>query len=463
MIGAAADGWGYGMHYVVAAVAAISGILFGFDEGIIAGAAASLEREFAFTPFLQGLMTAAVPLGAVLGAAVSGHLTTKHGRRRVLLPVAVLFIVGSVLAAAAGSIWMLIVARSLMGIAVGISSMTAPLYIAETAPKNLRGRLVSTFQLAITVGILVAYLVNLALAGDDDWRLMFALGIIPAALLLGGLLRLPESPRWLALQGRWDDAARAVARLGGESSAGGDAEAQIAAIRAAIAEEPKGESLTTLFQRPMRATVILAMSLFLLQQLSGINAVIYYAPEIFRQTGFASETTGLMATVGIGAVNVTMTIVAMWLVERLGRRRLLMVGFAGTAVSLAGIVVSVSIGVGGSLSLIALGLFIAAFAVSLGPLPYVLMSEIFPLSVRGAGMSLASVSNWGFNFLVVFSFPILLAGIGLGGVFTIFAVMCALGLIFAWRLVPETRGISLERIEHHLRSGAPLASLRPND
>ncbi|MBT5414184.1 MAG: sugar porter family MFS transporter [Rhodospirillaceae bacterium] len=451
------------MHYLVAAVAAISGILFGFDEGIIAGAASALKREFVLTPFLEGLMTAAVPLGAVVGAAVSGRLTGTYGRRRILIPVALLFILGSALAAVADSVWMLVGARTLMGIAVGISSMAAPLYIAETAPKNLRGRLVSTFQLAITVGILVAYLVNLMLAEDDDWRLMFALGIIPAVLLLAGLSRLPESPRWLAQQGRWDDAARAAMRLGGGRSAEGNAEAQVAAIRAALAAEPVGESLATLFRRPMRATVIVAMCLFLLQQLSGINAVIYYAPQIFRATGFASEATELMATVGIGAINVAMTVVAMWLVERLGRRRLLMVGFVGTAVSLAGLVLATVLGGGGPWSLIALGLFIAAFAVSLGPLPYVLMSEIFPLGMRGAGMSLASISNWGFNFMVVFSFPILLAAIGLAGVFSIFAAMCCIGLIFAWRQVPETRGISLEHIERHLRSGAPLSRLRPED
>jgi SP family galactose:H+ symporter-like MFS transporter len=170
------------MYYVVAAVAAISGVLFGFDEGIIAGAAESLKREFSITPFLQGLMTAAVPLGAVLGAAVSGRLTRTYGRRRILMPVAVLFIVGSVIAAAAVSIWMLIAARTLLGIAVGISSMAAPLYIAETAPKESRGTFVSAFQLAITVGILVAYLVNLVLASDGAWRLMFGLGIVPAVL-----------------------------------------------------------------------------------------------------------------------------------------------------------------------------------------------------------------------------------------------------------------------------------------
>ncbi len=446
------------MHYLVAAVAAISGILFGFDEGIIAGAAEALKREFTITPFTEGLMTASVPLGAVLGAAVSGRLTSAYGRRRILMPVALLFIVGSIIAAAAVSIWMLVGARLLLGIAVGVSSMAAPLYIAETAPKELRGTFVSAFQLAITVGILVSYLVNLALAGDDDWRLMFGLGIIPAVLLLAGLLRLPESPRWLAIQGRWDEAGQAVARLGG-----GGVEAQISAIRAAIAEESTGESLATLFRPPMRATVIVAMGLFFLQQLSGINAVIYYAPQIFAATGFASETTQLMATVGIGAINVAMTVVAMWLVESLGRRRLLMLGFVGTTIGLAGIVFVVVLGWHDHYSLIALGIFIAAFAVSLGPLPYVLMSEIFPLSMRGAGMSLASVSNWGFNFLVVFSFPILLQGIGLGGTFMIFAGMCVIGLVFAWRLVPETRGISLEHIEQHLRSGARLAKLRPED
>jgi MFS family permease len=204
------------------------------------------------------------------------------------------------------------------------------------------------------------------------------------------------------------------------------------------------------------------MGLFFLQQLSGINAVIYYAPQIFRETGFATQETQLLATIGIGVVNVGMTVVGMWLVERIGRRRLLLIGFVGTTVSLAAIALTIAPGGNDEIvTFIGVGVFIAAFAVSLGPLPYVLMSEIFPLDVRGHGMALASVTNWGFNFLVVFTFPELLALIGVAGTFGIFAAMCFVGILFGWLLVPETRNVSLERIESYLRSGAPLRHLKP--
>lgn len=450
------------MHYMVAAVAAISGFLFGFDEGIIAGAHEALKREFVITPFINGLMTAAVPLGAVFGAAFSGRLTQSYGRRRVLVAVAIVFFVGSLFAAAAMSIWMLAIARLMLGFAVGVASMAAPLYIAETAPRRLRGRFVSAFQLAITIGILVSYLVGLTFAADDDWRLMFAAGAIPAVILFFGLLRLAESPRWFALNGRWEEARLSLTKLhGAEADAAGIDEA-LAEMRAAIESETESGKVRDLFQPLMRPALIVAMGLFFLQQLSGINAVIYYAPQIFRETGFATHATQLLATIGIGVINVGMTVVGMWLVERIGRRRLLLVGFVGTTVSLAAIALTITPGGGDELiSFIGVGVFIAAFAVSLGPLPYVLMSEIFPLDLRGPGMALASITNWGFNFLVVFTFPELVALIGVAGTFGIFAAMCFVGIVFAWLLTPETRGVSLERIESHLRSGAPLSQLRP--
>lgn len=450
------------MRYLVAVVAAISGFLFGFDEGIIAGAHEALKREFEISALAVGFMTAAVPLGAVVGALASGRLTQTYGRRRVLLGAAIIFFVGSLVAAAAPTIWVLVLARLLLGLAVGVASMAAPLYIAETAPKRLRGAFVSAFQLAVTVGILVSYMVGLAFSGNDDWRLMFAAGALPAIVLFFGLLFLAESPRWFALNGRWDEARRSFVAIHGKYATQEEIDLAIREMQEAVAGEAKRGKLGDLFQPLMRPALIVAMGLFFLQQLSGINAVIYYAPQIFKETGFADHATQLLATIGIGVINVAMTVVGMWLVERIGRRRLLLIGFAGTTVSLAAIAATIAPGGGDEIvSFIAVGVFIAAFAVSLGPLPYVLMSEIFPLDVRGPGMALASITNWGFNFLVVFTFPELLAHIGVAGTFGIFAAMCFVGIVFSWLLVPETRGVSLERIESHLRSGAPLRQLKP--
>lgn len=447
------------MHYVVAAVAAISGFLFGFDEGIIAGAHGALAREFAITPLVNGIITAAVPLGAVFGAAASGRLTRKFGRRRVLHAAAIAFFVGSLLAAGAVSVWMLVMARLLLGVAVGVASMAAPLYIAETAPQKLRGRSVSAFQLAMAVGILVSYVVGLAFSQDENWRLMFAIDALPALILFLGLVPLPESPRWFALRGRWGDARASLAKVTGDHA---NADAAFAEMRAAIKSETEGGTIRDLFRPMMRPALIVAMGLFFLQQLSGINAVIYYAPQIFREVGFADRAGQLLATIGIGAVNVAMTIVGMWLIERIGRRRLLLTGFGSTTVSLAALAATIAPGGGDDwVSLIGLAVFIAAFAVGVGPLPYVLMSEIFPLDVRGAGMALASITNWGCNFLVVLTFPTLAAAIGVIGVFGIFAFMCFVGFVFGRLYVPETRGISLEQIERHVRSGAPLMQMRP--
>lgn len=449
------------MHYLVAAVAAISGFLFGFDEGIIAGAHSALKAEFHITPLSEGFMTAAVPLGAIFGAAISGRATRAYGRRRVLLSVAFFFFAGSILAGLAPSIWVLVIARLILGFAVGVASMAAPLYIAETAPRRLRGRFVSAFQLAVTVGILVSYMTGLAFSETQDWRLMFAAGGIPAVVLYLGLLRLPESPRWFALRGEWETARRNLAKLNGRSEDDPDVAEALDQMREAIDSENEAGSLGDLFRPLMRPALVVAMGLFFLQQLSGINAVIYYAPQIFRESGFEGHSIQLLATIGIGAINVGMTVVGMWLVERIGRRPLLLIGFVGTAVSLAAISITVAPGGGDDfVTFVAVGVFIAAFAVSLGPLPYVLMSEIFPLDVRGHGMALASVTNWGFNFLVVFTFPELLAAIGVPGTFGFFAAMCGIGILFALFLVPETRGVSLERIERHLRSGAPLRRLQ---
>lgn len=448
------------MIYFLAFVAAIAGFLFGYDEGVIAVARSSLDKDFPMGPLVGGFMTAAVPLGALVAASVAGRIIDRFGRRSVLMAAAALFMVGALVAASISAVWMLIVARFVLGLAIGMAAVAAPLYIAECAPLAIRGALVSTYQLAITVGILMSYLTGILIAGDGTWRVMFGLGVVPGALFLVGLAFLPESPRWLVLKGFPDKARAGLSRLRGP---GWDVDRElIEMVRTAKEEAGQRAGYRALLEPAIRPALIVGVGLFFLQQLSGINAVIYYAPEIFNHAGFDSANTQMLATVGIGTVNVLTTIVAMFLIDRIGRKPLLVIGFFGTALTMLVIAAGVVFpGTMPSWIIIAmLLLYIASFAIAVGPLPHLLMSEIFPLRVRGPGMSMASLSNWGFNFLVVFAFPLMLAGPGLAFTFTVFAVICLGGIAFTLTRVPETTGHSLEAIERHLMSGKTLGAMR---
>ena len=448
------------MIYFLASIAAIAGFLFGYDEGVIAVARPLLEKDFPMTPLVGGFMTAAVPLGALIGASLAGRITDRFGRRRVLMAAAALFAVGALIAAGMTATWILVAARLVLGLAIGVAAVTAPLYIAEAAPLSIRGALVSTYQLAITFGILASYLSGLVITSDGDWRAMFALGAVPGLLFLIGLVFLPELPRWLVLRGFVDKARASLERLRGDGAPVARELDEI--VRTAQAEAGQKHSYAALLAPTIRPALIVGMGLFFLQQLSGINAVIYYAPEIFNHAGFDSGKTQVLATIGVGTVNFVTTILAMYLIDRMGRRPLLVLGFAGTAATMLLIAFAVlnPALLPAWVVIVALLLYIASFAISIGPLPHVMMSEIFPLNVRGPGMSMASISNWGFNFLVVFAFPLMLAEVGLAFTFTIFAVICIGGILFTLARVPETTGLSLEAIEAHLKSGRPFVSLR---
>jgi MFS transporter, SP family, galactose:H+ symporter len=448
------------MIYFLASVAAIAGFLFGYDEGVIAVVRPSLDKDFPMGPLVGGFMTAAVPLGALAAACVAGRIIARFGRRRVLMATAALFALGALIAAAITAVWMLVMARLILGLAIGLAAVGAPLYIAETAPLRIRGALVSTYQLAITIGILVSYLTGLLVSGDGTWRTLFGLGAVPGLLFLVGLAFLPESPRWLVLKGFPDGARASLRRLRAE---GWNVEGELdEMVRTAQAATGRKTGYRALLQPAIQPALIVAVGLFFLQQLSGINAVIYYAPEIFRHAGFDSVNTQMLATVGVGMVNLLTTVLAMFLIDRIGRRPLLIVGFAGASAAMLVIALAVinPTLVPSWVIIVVLLLYIASFAISLGPLPHVMMSEIFPLRVRGLGMSTASISNWGFNFIVVFTFPLMLAGPGLAFTFTIFAVICLGGILFTMTRVPETMGLSLEAIETHCHSGRPLITLK---
>ncbi len=451
------------MIYFLAFVAAIAGFLFGYDEGVIAVARASLEKDLPMSPLVGGFMTAAVPLGALVAASVAGPISDRFGRRSVLMAAAALFAVGALMAASINTVSLLIIARFVLGIAIGMAAVAAPLYIAECAPLKSRGAMVSTYQLAITVGILASYLTGVVI--DDEaakgmWRIMFGLGIVPGVLFLAGLALLPESPRWLVRQQRPQEARASLARLRGP---GAEVDGEVAEmVRSVKAELNQPVGYGALLEPAIRPALIVGVGLFFLQQLSGINAVIYYAPEIFSHAGFDSTRTQMLATIGVGVVNVATTVLAMFLIDRLGRRPLMVIGLLGAAITMLAIALGVVFpqAVPSWLIIAMLLLYIASFAVAIGPLPHLLMSEIFPLRVRGPGMSMASLSNWGFNFVVVFTFPLMLAGPGLAFTFTLFAVICLGGIAFTLTRVPETTGHSLEAIERHLMSGRPLGDLR---
>jgi SP family galactose:H+ symporter-like MFS transporter len=448
------------MIYFLAAIAAIAGFLFGYDEGVIAVARPLLDKDFPMSPLVGGFMTAAVPLGALAGASVVGPITDRFGRRYVLMVAAALFAIGALIAAGMTATWILVAARLVLGLAIGVAAVTAPLYIAEAAPLAIRGALVSTYQLAITFGILVSYLTGLAIRGDGMWRVMFGLGAVPGIFFLVGLALLPESPRWFVLKGLLDKARASLLHLRGAGARVDEELGEIAS--AAKAEIGQKAGYLALLEPTVRPAVTVGVGLFFLQQLSGINAVIYYAPEIFNHAGFDSAHTQTLATIGVGTVNFLTTILAMYLIDKMGRRPLLVLGFVGTGATMSLIAFAVlnPALVPAWVVIVALLFYIASFAISLGPLPHVMMSEIFPLRVRGPGMSVASISNWGFNFIVVLAFPLMLAGLGLAGVFTIFAVICLGGILFTRARVPETTGHSLEAIEAHLKSGRPFVLLR---
>ncbi|MDF2996047.1 MAG: sugar transporter [Xanthobacteraceae bacterium] len=449
------------MIYVIACVAAIAGLLFGYDEGIIAGALGPLHAQFHISPLQEGLMTATVPLGALVGAVIGGWLAAPLGRRSLLMGAAVLFVVGALICALAPGIVVLSLGRLLLGFAIGVAALIAPLYISEMAPARIRGMLVSIYQLAITLGILGAYLVDFAVG--DSWRLMFATAMVPGAMLLIGVWFLSDTPRWLVLHGRRQEASEVIAQVHGRGPADPAVAGELSAIEYAARAETSTAGWHELLTPLVRPALLVAAGLFLLQQLSGINAVIYFAPTVFGRAGFDNAGSQLLATVGIGVVNVLMTLVAMALIDRIGRRPLMFIGFAGAALSLGLIAVAAGTGAAGLqwLSLIGLVLYIASFAIALGPLPWVMMAEIFPLRLRGLGMGAASLANWGFNFLVVLTFPVLLETLGLAGVFSIYALVCVAGLVFAARYVPETSGLTLEEIEAHLKAGKPFRSLAP--
>jgi sugar porter (SP) family MFS transporter len=398
-------------------------------------------------------VVSAILVGAILGAMSGGPLSDRIGRRRAILVLAAIFCAGSLLAAFSVSVPMLIGARVVLGVAVGGASVLVPVFISEAAPPHLRGRLVSVNQLLLTVGILGAYLINALFAYDGGWRWMFGLGVVPALALAIGIVPLPETPRWLVEKGRRDEALEVLQRLRGDETTASQELEDIEHI--GEQEEQEHTGVRDLLQPWVRPALIAGIGVSVFGQASGINTVIYYAPKIFTAAGLGSSS-AILATVGVGVVNVVMTVVGMSLVDRAGRRLLLMVGFA--LMALCHIVLGAVLGgtVNGTTGVIAIAtvlVYIAAFAISVGVVVFVLPSEIYPLRIRGAAMSATLMCNWTMNFIVSLTFLSLLNGLGKSPTFWLYAFVCILGFGYAVKLVPETKGRTLEGIEQWLRSG----------
>ncbi len=442
----------------VGIVTVLAGLLFGYDQGVISGALPLLKEDLDLSTFESEIITSWVTLGALFGALVAGGTADRIGRRWTAVGAGVMFALGALIEAVSPGAGLLTVGRVVTGLGVGFASVVAPLYAAEMAPKRLRGRFVSTYQLAITVGIFFAYLADDALTGSDRWRLMFALAVIPGVALVVGFLVMPESARWLLKMGRRDNARESLVKVDGSEVA----DAELATLESDIAAEAKeGEaSWGEVFSPALRRALWVGVGLATLQQVTGINAIIYYANEIFAEAGFTTAEQQAKATLyAVGAVNVLATFIAVVWVDRFGRRPLLLTGLVGMTVSLAAVGASfaalenqpeggtTSTTVGGIVTVLALVVFIASFAFSMGPIVWTLISEIYPNRVRGRAISVATAVNWLAAFLVAQFFLSIVDAIGESTTFFVFAALCVVSFVFVWHLVPETKGRSLEEIQ----------------
>jgi sugar porter (SP) family MFS transporter len=436
---------------------ALGGLLFGYDLGIVAGALLFLKPQLRLSSWQTGAITSSLLVGAMLGALVCGWITDRFGRRAVVLGSAVLFGLGAVGAGLAPGFTVIVVFRLVMGVAVGAASATVPVYLSEIAPARIRGSLSGLNQLMISIGILVAYLVSLALSAEHGWRWMFGLGAVPALLLLIGGYFQPESPRWLVRKGR-EAEARAV--LAGSRSPD-ELEAELREIARVNEDQRHNAGLRELLgNRRLRRILFIGIGLAVLQQIIGINTIVYYAPTILNSIGFAASA-AILTNAGLGALTVVVTVVLLLVVDRVGRRRPLIYGAVGMAVSMALLgtlfsVAGLTRGVVGWVAILALAAFKVCYSLSWGGLVWIMLGELFPLRARGMAMGVATCANWLGNFLVGFLFPVLLE-VGSGLVFLIFAVLCVLAFLFALFVVPETRRASLEQIEERLGLSAGVA------
>ena len=434
----------------IALIAALGGFLFGFETVVISGAEKTLEAIWHLSSFWQGFTVSSSLLGTILGSIVASIPAKKYGRKKVLQVIAVLFIIAAVGCSSVSAWALFIFFRIIGGLAVGASSVVAPMYISEIAPAKLRGRLAGSFQVNIVLGIMIAFLTNYLLKdlGDNAWRWMFGIMLVPAVLFLVLLRSIPESPRWLVINGHADKAIPVMYKLGEP-----DVNGAIVAISQSIHEQAgtPEEHKEPLFQKRYTKPIVYAVLLAMFNQLSGINAILYYAPRIFEMAGF-DKNDSFRQSIYVGAANLCFTLLAMTLIDKFGRKKLLLIGSVGMTIFLALTAYAFKQGAGGSGVLLYLIGFIAFFAFSQGAVIWVFISEIFPNSVRSQGGSLGSTTHWVMAAIISWTFPVIVEGSKDGGYysFVFYSIMMFIQLIFVWRVLPETKGRTLEAIQKQL-------------
>lgn len=449
---------------IIAAIASTGGLLFGFDTGVISGAIPFLQQDFGLKDNQIENITAFGLIGAVMGALIGGRLADILGRKKVIISAAIIFATGALWSGFSPNPTQLLISRFYIGVAIGVSSFAVPLYIAEISPTRMRGTLVFLFQFMITIGILVSYLSDSAFANNNNkesWRAMFYVGVIPALILLIGTIFLPETPRWLMKKGREEESLKILKKLEDHDQVIGI----FNEMKDDIFKDSGKVSWKIIFSPWLKNALIIAVGIMFFQQFVGINTVIYYSPKIFLKAGFEGNEAAIWASVSVGVINVLFTILSIYLVDKLGRRKLYFIGLSGIIVSLICMGLSFIQQDTQALNckwflVISMLSYVGFFTLSIGPLGWLLISEVFPLKVRGLGSSIGSLSNWGFNALVVWSFFKLTKIIGDAEVFWLFALIGLLGMFWGYRYIPETKGVSLEDIEEHWRSGKSPKDLR---
>jgi sugar porter (SP) family MFS transporter len=439
---------GLGLIVLATAVTSIGGFLFGYDTAVISGAIGFIQTHFNLTVFQEGWAGASAIVGCIPGAMFAGFLADLFGRKKVLVLCALLFALSGIASALPRTFALFIAARFVGGLGIGASSMICPLYIAEIAPRRNRGRLTTLFQLGIVLGILVVFFVNLMIQRRGDaswnalygWRWMLGSEALPATIFLLLLFLVPESPRWLAINGRMDDARAILTRMTGPTAA----EQELSAIAQVSAEETG--RFIDLLGRDFRRPLVIAVALAAFAQFSGINAIMYYAPEVFKAAGGTTDT-AFASTVWVGAINFLFTFVAIAFVDKAGRKPLLILGTVVQSVSLLSVGLMFQRGQSGTSVLIFVLAYVAAFAMAMGPIPWIVISEIFPARIRGRAASVGILSIWVSCYLVAQTFPMLQKGIGTSRTFYVYAACSLASLIFVAAMLPETKGRSLEEIE----------------
>jgi MFS transporter, SP family, galactose:H+ symporter len=474
---------------LIAIIAATGGLLFGFDTGVISGALPFLKDNWALDDRSVALLTTGVLFGAVIGALFSGRLADRLGRKKMIIVNALIFAVGAVGCGYSSSIGTLIAMRVLVGIAIGITSYVVPMYIAEISPVAHRGMLVTLNQLMITIGLLASYIADYLFSNNADpgsWRAMFLVGTVPALVLLVGMFFLPETSRWLISKGRFKEGRKVLEQMEeqglvditfeeirrdleyGGRLAGAPGGRLVGTVTRGVGAQTSGVGARDVGARAtgwrevlqpwLRPALIITVGIFFFQQFSGVNTIIYYSPIIFKMAGITGNSASILPAIVIGIVNVAACFISVLYLDKVGRRRLYLIGISGMIPSLvlAGVCFFFRDRLGSSLIYLSVGsivCFIFFINISLSPLGWLLISEIYPTSARSVGMSIGSLSHWGFNAIIAFTFLRMVNGLGLAATFWVYAAVCVVGLVWGYYYIPETKGKSLEEIEEYWRAG----------